>query len=373
MDNFCFVNCGGLNDLSCACGMACRAITVNIGPFDFVTMHVCSPNAFNTSRTLRHGACNGFDEVGSVECSVSAPYTYSPGTSSKNTATNGNIANYGNNNINANNRTQFTNFSIVVSDPESSLYSSASLPTSLTSLHFSSSCSHDDNCTRSLDICVVHACVEGRCLSVSADPQCTSTLPYIGNDASPNQYLTVRQRNNRAAQQLFRQRVLKQGAVSSASKYFNSPVHTLDVGFKFLFYGNEVSSIAINPNGVIHVPPYLRCDNVITSVLCIIFSSFTNTISLWASDWSPPFSANLAIYYLKQTKYGPAIDSIISDAVHVMYVDVFKTLEYLNASASTNTFSCSVYADGSVRLRYHEVASSPTRGDVFGTYVRMHA
>jgi hypothetical protein len=107
--------------------------------------------------------------------------------------------------------------------------------------------------------------------------------------------------------------------------------------FEFKYFGNLVSQISINPNGIVSLPPVHDCEAIFGSD-CVVFSTHTNTIALWAADWDfskfesgrSTSSGNVArgmeenengaVYILYQVKgESPKTMGKDANAVHILY------------------------------------------------------
>jgi hypothetical protein len=126
-------------------------------------------------------------------------------------------------------------------------------------------CVQDSDCHDG-DVCTLQACVEGSCDVTRVDDDCGSTLQTLLENLSPHAYLSIVQKDRRESQFDFEDLLLSLGTISPASDRYLSPVAVTDMGFSFLFYGNLVNEVNIYPNGVIGLPPFLPCYNVIGSI-----------------------------------------------------------------------------------------------------------
>jgi hypothetical protein len=82
-----------------------------------------------------------------------------------------------------------------------------------------------------------------------------------------------------------------------------------------------------------------------------MYSSLSNVVSVWASDWSP--SASLRIYYTNTTS-----------SLHILYANISRT----SLPQSMNTFGVSLFTDGSIVMRYISVTSGFDYQDTFGLW-----
>ena len=347
----CFAHCGGVGDTSCPCGQKCHTVIVNAGPFETNILHLCAPFPFDESSNLADGACKGYtSRESNLQCSTNAFFATSNSTNSSWYTFP--LSLYGRNINGSHTGTQNISY----------------LPLS---------CARNDQCEDG-DVCTLNWCEEGRCMQTQADSECQSTIPAVQDSLGPDAYLVIVQSDQQSAQTNFLSLMNSFGSPSPASKSYDAPHLLEDLGFEFVFFGNAVDKVAISPNGYLQLPPFLPCTNALGSVevdtyhvsftsrlyfaQCVVFSSFTNVISLWASDWATPVSRQQpSIRYLKQF---PSDTSRAGAALHVSYSDIIKWSE-LNTTKSS-TISSSIYSDGSIRMRYHDINSRMDVKDTFG-------
>jgi Ring finger domain len=110
-----------------------------------------------------------------------------------------------------------------------------------------------------------------------------------------------------------------------------------------------------------------------------LFSTGTNTIGLWVTDWD--FSAprlDGGIYRLLQAEGdGLFLNGIDANAVHILFSNAIRYEKALATKTSPSqsinwknsaTFSVSIYEDGSIRIRYHNVSAQVLPADVLGLW-----
>ena len=109
---------------------------------------------------------------------------------------------------------------------------------------------------------------------------------------------------------------------------------------------------------------------------CPVFSTDTNVISLWGSDWDPSMVNNevgnstVHVYMQNKSSDFDEMYGINAKAVHVLYSFVHKYVSGKARKQLTNpaTFSASFYEDGSIRIRYHIVDAVHEAPDVYGLW-----
>lgn len=98
--------------------------------------------------------------------------------------------------------------------------------------------------------------------------------------------------------------------------------------------------------------------------------SDTNTISLWYADWNLASSDSSHVYYLRQEKADSAVVYGLSNVnvIHIIYDTAFRFRPSDQPTVNPNTFSVSMYEDGSFRVRYHTINSPAKDTDIFGIW-----
>ena len=101
---------------------------------------------------------------------------------------------------------------------------------------------------------------------------------------------------------------------------------------------------------------------------CSVYSSASNTLSIWNADWDPSAYPDAYIYYLEQSKTDSKTIYGLSnvDAFHVFY-DKFRRYSSKDDQTENQefSFSLSLYGDGSIRYRYHLIEDAKLNSDIF--------
>ena len=235
----CFAHCGGEGDESCPCNQSCLTVAINAG-LETHILHLCAPHPFKDSFSLSQGACKGYSSNTSViECSTNAFFS-SPNRS--------NISKY--------------SVSLYIGGNNSSHIGVDYIATP------SFTCQENRQCDDG-DVCTLNWCEDGRCWQRRLDSECVSTILDVQENVHPKDYFVILQRNQHASQDRFLDSMHRLGTTSIASKSFDAP-ELVDLGFKFLYFGNLVDRLAISPNGLLLVPPFLPCLNPIGSMEVIL-------------------------------------------------------------------------------------------------------
>jgi hypothetical protein len=105
------------------------------------------------------------------------------------------------------------------------------------------------------------------------------------------------------------------------------------------------------------------------TIQCIVDKSDTNAVSLWQTDWDPSSASVSRVYYLRQGAGDESVGGIGGVAAfHVSYETMYRYRASTEALANPNTFSLSLYQDGSMRMRYHSILTSLFDTDKFGLW-----
>lgn len=101
-------------------------------------------------------------------------------------------------------------------------------------------------------------------------------------------------------------------------------------------------------------------------------------ISIWGSDWDPSLGTSgkknadtSTVHYLSQNISNDFKDIYGINAVgfHVLYTGIYKYVRTRRDNPlNPSTFSLSIYNDGSLRIRYHDIHSSHEGPDVYGLW-----
>jgi hypothetical protein len=101
---------------------------------------------------------------------------------------------------------------------------------------------------------------------------------------------------------------------------------------------------------------------------CISYSSFTNAISAWRSDWNPSESSLSGIFFLRQNPNTTSVYGIDDvNAFHVLYNELSK-FDEKRTYAKPCTFAVSLYEDGSIRVSYITMSEEIESTDSFGLW-----
>ena len=158
-----------------------------------------------------------------------------------------------------------------------------------------SDCYDGNMCT--LDVCNVASklCEYTSSLGCTSNPTIYRST-FKANAIVPFLYKSFTFLENEHILSNFTHTVLKAGTKSTSSDLDDNPGRNYDLLFSFDFFGNKVKQIAIDPNGIIHLPPTDRC----IESKCYPFTSYSNIIAPWYADWDPSMSEEAEIYVLEQ-------------------------------------------------------------------------
>lgn len=232
--SFCFLYCGGRYDASCPCGQTCHPLAV-MTRTGHTVLHACAPYPFSFANSLRQGACRGCADTVQIQChSVFSGQTNGSFTS--------------------------VDISVGLTAPQSTILDSFS-----NMIWVPNQCSKAEDCFDN-DICTVDACVENQCFHSVLETPCRSaaTNPHLGV-VNPNTYATIKYTNMDDEQRGFSLLLLERGIVSHDS-YSKELEEISDLGFSFFFFGNRVTSLAINPRGFLQLSPILPCSDTTISI-----------------------------------------------------------------------------------------------------------
>ena len=162
------------------------------------------------------------------------------------------------------------------------------------------------------------------------------------------------------------------GTLSSNSQSDDYPLVLLQLPFQFPFFGSTASSLAINPNGLLTLPPISDCKSFFGHADCITYSTFSNVISLWAKDWDLGVEKDSDVYYRFSSKQDGASDGASDpndiDTFHIIYSNIYRYSKDVSTARRPSTFSASLHSDGSIRIRYHQISESVIPTDVAGLW-----
>lgn len=350
----CFQFCSSGMDSTCPCGTRCD--TVNVFSRDkreIITVNLCTPLPFSTLK--KEKICQGFRSGSTLQCQMPRLGL----TTGVKPVDIDNIDTTG----------LYIPIDLITGD--SAIYH-MDMPYSLDSL----SCEIHADCSDG-NVCTIDRCMNHRCEFESIS-ECDSIANDVMWQQSPMTYLPVFHENMTLSQTQFQSLIKTRGKLSSISNIDDSPVDSMALPFSFVYFGNLVNKIALNPNGILTLPPIFPCTASIGTIECVTYSSDTNTISLWSRDWDLSRNPSSAVYYEIQKE-----GNIDATSFHVFFENI---AEFDSSSAPTsphsstnnsstplqnpplNSFSASIYIDGSIRIRYHEVNSRKSDRDNFGLW-----
>ena len=320
----CFPYCAGPDDTSCPCNTKCVAVNFNYAN-TIIHVHLCAPESFSLSKNV----CQGHEQQ-KIRCN--APHA-------KTTDIQNHLSSY--------------NFSLSIGEE----VTVGTLGTVIQSATTQFTCDVDEDCDDG-NICTTSTCASNRCVFVDVIG-CNSTSSSVLFRQTNFYYISYLETGKASDQADFDTYMASHGTLSSVSNEDDYPIDgPLSIGFEFPFYGERVNALAINPNGLISLTPVNPCMSYPGTIACMVFSTFTNVISPWFKDWNLVINAvaDSNVYYLHQ--YSSDNDPIYGiasvDAFHVSYQNVIR---YTNSdeqeiATDQNTFSTSMYSDGSVRFRF---------------------
>lgn len=307
----CFLNCGSIYDNSCPCNTVCQPLYQPNGVLNF-----CAATSITSG-----GLCSGVSPF-NLQCSLPKRNT---------TAASVSLAIESGGNV-----------SVAMFAP---------------SVPIDTSCQSAAECIDQ-DLCTVDSCVNGLC-HYDLLPGCSTISPAYKTSHRPIKQLIVSLPNSASSQSAWQSWLRATGNQSAAQYYDNSPQEILSsIGFQFSYFGNAVSTLAINPNGVLAFPPFFPCSSLIGAPRCLTYSTMANALSLWASDWDPSQSTASKIYY----HLGQAGNSAKNFSI------LYSQFRKQGSSAGSSSFGASINDDGSILLRYISIASSCDYMDTFGTW-----
>lgn len=331
--NYCFIPCAGLTDNSCPCDTYCDNVRVHTISADSSSLlSLCTPRRF-----VLDDVCKDYSTE-KIQCNPNkgALTTTSPNT-----------------------------YEIRLEVNSNTTIFSSLLSSSLSDCDTDIEC-HDGN------ICTVDKCQQGQCVQTYIVNENDCKKYTITNNKGRDVFFGYNSYINDNTDVHFSNYMVTHGKRLSTSWVDDFPTDRIKIPFSFQYFGNSINSININPNGVISLPPFIECHNVISSVAsaeCIVYSTETNTISAWGSDWDPSMFTDSNIYYYDQKKGDSSnLWGIDSNAFHVQYSHVAKYQVNKSEEAPRATFSVSVYSDSSIRINYQTTDAFINDTDVFGLW-----
>jgi hypothetical protein len=359
----CYPYCAGDEDTSCPCGSTCITVSVHSqDTSDARNIQICLPIEKGDQYYYDNdAACEAFSKVGSngsplesVTCKLPTissilPYTVLKSKYSK---------------------VDMAAVEVTITSGQNNFGSTEYPLTELKTLL--ASCINDADCFDG-DICTIEHCSqdEGKCIVVR-QADCVSSSRAIQQQQTPYKYLMY---TKNAPQKIadFEERMRcrnvsnsdcfvdwSQSTISSVDDY---PSQTVALQFDFPYFGNVFSTVSLNPNGLLQLPPVLPCEDYTDSFKCIVYSTQSNVISLWASDWDFKSAENSSVSYAFSTLANGTTTA--RSAVHVLYANAVRWTQDTRKK-NMSTFSASLYDDGSMVVRYHSVSNNKNADDVFG-------
>lgn len=340
----CYLYCAGPEDTSCPCSTSCVLVSIQVSQTGYLPTHLCAPEHFSCSS---YSPVSGTDSH--LQCHTPSVYSQlylEEGDEWLNDEQEATIS--------------VQHDAVVLA------------PTALSPLR----CTADADCF-DLDAYTSDTCSEqGVCIyskrenfTVNSDPAVSeemaiassrsSTLSHVRDRTTPFTYVWFQLSEQETAQASFESDVNRYGTSSSVSLVDDFPVDFFNLDFTFEYFGNMVTEVSVNPNGVLSFPPFSHCWGMISNLGCPVHRTSTNIISLWGRDWDPSNDATASVLTLQQRRVDgedsfnvSSIGGVNANAFHVLYSAVRKY--DAGPDDQPNTFSASLFEDGSVRLRYHD-------------------
>lgn len=373
----CFPFCSGLDDTSCPCSTACVQVNVRVTVTGYLPTHLCAPPGLSCQDYWPGGTSTS----GNMQCHTPSVYSqiYRGGGGEEEEWVE----------LTPNDQQRVS----LRVDDRAGVFSSSLAPLL---------CSEDKDCF-DMDRYTSDTCYQGVCnytktenvTSPEKDSQQTdddaaavavaasygSAFSHVRDRTTPYSYVWFLLSGQEAAQSSFEQELLLKGTESSVSAVDDFPVQYFDLDFSLDFFGNRVDEVGVNPNGIVSLPPFSHCWEMIGGVGCPLHRTSTNVISLWGRDWDPSRGGTSAgsestVTTLQQRRdntssevfNASSLGGVNADAFHVMYSNMHKFSSQPAADTSPNSFSLSLYEDGSMRVRYHLTSIVVESSDVFGLW-----
>lgn len=245
----CLMFCNGPGDTSCPCGTVCQHVNVYTSQSSYVTTHFCAPKGLECDNYLA-STINQFQGL--------SPRIYNWVNDTDIPSSKSNI------------------FDVTVSVPE---YNTGDLPVEIDM----QSCTTHSQCFDGSPF-TEETCQDGKCFFKQLS-QIGSTLPMIRERSRSFSYVMFATENMETDQAMFESRVRLDGVLlNSVSDADDLPQEYFSLGFSFLYFGNKVSNIAINPNGLVSFPPYPYCHALAGTLyvsrirICFVYKSLTVVI-----------------------------------------------------------------------------------------------
>ena len=212
----CFPYCGGPDDKSCPCDSKCMPLDLDAYS---IGRHFCTPQSFDIGSDV----CDGYLQ-NEIRCD--APLAKS---------------------VELENQIKHLNYSATIG---SAIFVGPLLNLVLF-------CDVDSDCFDS-NICTMDLCDGGSC-RFRPIAGCLTDATYIADRSTNFYYATYVRTQQFTVQQQFVDDMVHDGTLSSISNSDDYPIQYLNLEFNFPFFGELVSSVGLNPNGVITLPPFQPC------------------------------------------------------------------------------------------------------------------
>ena len=335
----CFMFCAGTGDESCPCDTFCALVSISSYLGSPISVHLCTPTSFSISQG------NVCDKYLNEKIQCSAP--------------------------------RASQLSALPYARNMSLAVGSAAVSGLRHTWIYPWCKEHSECQDG-NICTQDSCVNGRCQYSSADG-CSSTSSAVRNRNTLYDYSTLVSKDRFGQHKHLSDTMIYKGLISSVSREDDFPVQTLSLPFRFPFFGIKASTLAINPNGLLSLPPIQSCESYLGYAECIVYATYTNVISMWANDWDLSSGEFSTVLYLEQkVGDGLLLHGLDKDAFHVLFSNVYEYGGGVSDSGGVsgndakwqqpNSFSASLYPDGSIRLSYVQVTAAVAADNVAGLW-----
>ena len=240
---YCYRYCSGSEDRSCPCGTVCEYYEIPYYGY-LIPSFVCTPRPFSSGGCTANDSPIGIQkfQCDSPELSLQPP--------PQNSA--------------------LTVVVSAVSGTDGVAKSNVLDMADITVL-----CKDDSDCFDH-NVCTVDKCdvLSKSCVNSEIDELCESTQFRIRESHRPFTYQAYVESNMFSSQLAFESIMRVEGTESLASSTDDYPMEEVQIGFNFNFFGSKWDSIAINPNGLLSLPPFpYNCFGLASSVLVWIGTS----------------------------------------------------------------------------------------------------
>ena len=347
----CFMYCAGEDDTSCPCSTSCRQVNVRITQASYLSTHLCAPDQLSCTNYFPSSGSHLQCHSPSVYSQIYEEYEWS-------------------------NAEQEISLSV---ENDATVFSNVLQPLQCTAdsdcfdmnAYTTDSCNEMGICNYTKKEYILSETLSNSNLNVTV---AVGTTPgHIRDRTTPYTYTWFHLADQGLSQSLFESTIHEFGMQSSVSDVDDYPVEFFDLDFSINYFGNTWNEVSINPNGILAFPPYSHCWGMISGLGCPVHRTSTNVISLWGRDWDPSRDhggapATVMTYQQEKTESDFNMFGINSSAFHVMYSNVHKYSSGPSVPGNANSFSVSIYEDGSTRLRYHNKTIDIENSDSFGLW-----